>query len=112
MQFCPALFFATALLAATTGALAAAPGEFSLVEGIIKFNAPSVWPVIMQKNEGNPQFIAFQVKDPADEGSGEATRVTVNTKLLDDTSNFQALVNVDVDKGKEMPDYEKRDDGV
>jgi len=101
--------FAGALLSA--GAAAQTPGAFSLNEGIVKFTAPSAWPVIMQKTEGNPQAVAFQVKDPADEGTGEATRVTVSTKLLDDTSNFQALVNADVDKGKQMPDYETRESG-
>jgi len=100
-------FFASALLSA--GAAAETPGEFSLNSGLVKFVAPTTWPVIMQKTEGNPQAVAFQVKDPADEGTGEATRVTISTKLLDDTSNFQALVNADVDKGKQMPDYEKRD---
>lgn len=99
--------FASALLGA--GAAAESPGEFSLNSGLVKFVAPPTWPVIMQKTEGNPQAVAFQVKDPADEGTGEATRVTISTKLLDDTSNFQALVNADVDKGKQMPDYEKRD---
>jgi len=107
MQMRFVYFFAGALLG--TGAAAETPGEFSLNEGIIKFTAPPAWPVIMQKTEGNPQAVAFQVKDPADDGTGEATRVTVSTKLLDDTSNFQALVNADVDRGKQMPDYEKRD---
>ena len=101
-------FFAGSLLL-SAGAAAETPGEFSLNAGIVKFTAPPAWPVIMQKTEGNPQAVAFQVKDPADEGTGEATRVTVSTKLLDDTSNFQALVNADVDKGKLMADYEKRD---
>ena len=105
-----ACIFASTLLAGAAGA--ETPGEFSLNQGYVKFSAPSQWPVILQKTEGNPQVVAFQVKDPADEGSGEATRVTVTTKLLDDTSNFQALVNADVDKGKQMSDYEKRDDGV
>jgi hypothetical protein len=94
------------------GAAAETPGEFTLNQGVVRFVAPPAWPVIMQKTEGNPQVVAFQVKDPADAGTGEATRVTVNTKLLDDTSSFQALVNADVNKGKQMPDYEKRDDGV
>jgi len=104
-------FFAAAALLASSAA-AEAPGEYSLNSGLVKFTAPAAWPVIMQKTEGNPQAIAFQVKDPAEEGSGEATRVTVTTKLLDDPSNFQMLVNADVYKGKQMPDYEKRDDGV
>ena len=102
--------FAVAL-ALSAGAAAETPGEFTLNQGIVKFSAPPAWPVIMQKSEGNPQAIAFQVKDPADEGTGEATRVTVSTKLLDDPSNFQALVNAEVDKGKQMPGYEKSDSG-
>jgi hypothetical protein len=97
------------LLAA--GAGAETPSEYSLNDGAVKFNAPANWPVIMQKTEGSPQVVAFQVKDPADEGSGEATRVTVTTKTLEDTSRFQSLVNADVDKGKQMPEYDKRDSG-
>ena len=87
-------------------------GEFSLAQGFVKFSAPPAWPVIMQKSDGNPQFVAFQVKDPADAGSGEATRVTVETKLMDDSSNFQPMVNVGMDKAKQMPGYEQRSDGV
>jgi hypothetical protein len=102
-------FFAT-LFAAT--AHADDNGVYSLDEGIIKFTAPPAWPVIMQKGEGNPQFVAFQVKDPADTGSGESSRVTVETKLLDDPSNFQAIVNVGMDKAKQMTGYEQHTEGV
>ena len=105
------LVYLVAGILLSAGAAAETPGEFALNQGVIKFTAPPCWPVIMQKTEGNPQVVAFQVKDPADEGSGEATRVTVNTKMLDDTSNFQSLVNADVDKGKQMSEYEKRDSG-
>ena len=105
-----AIFAVVALAAGTARAQSA--GEFSLNEGFVKFSAPPAWPVIMQKSEGNPQFIAFQVKDPADAGSGEATRVTVETKLMDDSSNFQPMVNAGMDKAKQMPGYEQRSDGV
>jgi len=104
--------FAVGLVTAAAAAIAEAPGEFSLYQGIVKFNAPAAWPVILEKTEGTPQFVAFQVKDPADTGSGEATRVTVNTKLLDDSIAFQALVNIEVDKARQMPEFEKREDGV
>jgi hypothetical protein len=87
-------------------------GEYSLDQGFVKFSAPPSWTVIMQKTDGNPQFIAFQFKDPADTDTGEATRVTVDTKLLDDSSNFQAMVNVSVDKAKQIAGYEQRADGV
>jgi hypothetical protein len=102
--------FVSLLLAA--GAGAETPGEYSLNEGSIKFSAPAAWPVIMQKTEGNPQVVAFQVKDPAEEGSGEATRVIVNTKRLEDSGAFKAQVDADVNKAKQMSEYEKRDDGV
>lgn len=103
--------FAATLLAANAS-FAQAPGEFSLDQGFIKFSAPPSWPVIMQKTEGDPQFVAFQVKDPADTGSGEATRVTVETRLLNDSSNFQPMVNRDVDKAKQMSGYEQKSEGV
>lgn len=110
-QFRFLYIFTTAVLAAGT-VQAQTPGEFSLAQGFVKFSAPPAWPVIMQKSDGNPQFVAFQVKDPADAGSGEATRVTVETKLMDDSSNFQPMVNVGMDKAKQMPGYEQRSDGV
>jgi len=53
-------FFAAAVLLASSAA-AEAPGEYSLNSGLVKFTAPAAWPVIMQKTEGNPQAIAFQV---------------------------------------------------
>lgn len=105
-----ALAILTTALAST--ASAQSPGAYSLDQGFIKFNAPPAWPVIMQKTEGDPQFVAFQVKDPADADSGEATRVTVETRLLNDSSNFQPLVNRDVDKAKQMPGYEQQAEGV
>jgi len=101
-----------AALVLSAGAAFAEGGVYSLDQGFVKFNAPPEWPVIMQKTEGNPQFIAFQVKDPADTGTGEATRVTVETKLLDDSSNFQSMVNVGLDKAKQSPGYEQRTEGV
>lgn len=107
-----AFAFLAATMFAAAGAAAQTPGEYSLDQGFIRFSAPPSWPVIMQKTEGDPQFVAFQVKDPADTGSGEATRVTVETRLLNDSSNFQAMVNRDVDKAKQMPGYEQRTDGV
>ncbi len=79
--------------------------DYSLNEGKIHFQAPAEWPMILQKNEGNPQFIAFQVKDPADAGTGEASRVTVTTKLLGDAQRFQEFVNAGIDKAKQTPGY-------
>lgn len=89
-----------------------ASGDYALNDSIVAFKAPPDWPVIMQKTEGNPQFMAFQVKDPADTDTGEATRITVETKLLDDSGNFQAQVNGGLERIKQSPGYEQRSDGV
>ncbi|HZP65908.1 MAG TPA: hypothetical protein VFB32_06330 [Rudaea sp.] len=104
--------YIAAIAALLSGLAHAEAGRYSLDQGFVNFTAPPEWPVIMQKTEGNPQFIAFQVKDPADTDSGESTRVTVETRLLDDSSNFQPNVNAAVDKAKQLPGYEQRNDGV
>ncbi len=89
--------------------------DYSLNEGKIHFQAPTEWPMILQKTEGNPQFTAFQVKDPADANTGEASRVTVTTKLLGDAQHFQAFVDAGIDKAKQTtgytPDTENKDSG-
>ena len=109
------IFTVAALVAGVAGvaqAQGAGAGDYTLGQGFVAFKAPPEWPVIMQKTEGNPQFIAFQVKDPADSGTGEASRVTVETKLLDDSGNFQAQVNGGLARVKQSPGYEQRSDGV
>lgn len=88
------------------------PGtHYALYEGAVKFSAPAGWPAIMQKTEGTPQFVAFLIKDPADPGSGEASQVSVEAKLLNDASTFAALVNAAADKAKQTPGYEAHADG-
>jgi hypothetical protein len=106
------VYLAAFAIIAAVCAHAQGAGDYALAQGFVTFKAPPEWPVIMQKAEGNPQFIAFQVKDPADAGTGEASRVTVETKLLDDSGNFQAMVNGALARVKQSPGYEQRTDGV
>lgn len=98
-----------ALLSGVSAAAAAA--DYTLNDGAIAFSAPSEWPVIMQMSEGNPQVIAFQVKDPADSGTGEATRVTVTTRKFDDAQAFQTFVNQSLEKARQTPGYESETSG-
>ena len=84
----------------------AAAADYALYENIIKFKAPSDWTVIMEKKEGNPQFIAFQVHDPADPESNEITEITVNARLMHDSSFFQQQVDAATDKAKQLPGFE------
>jgi hypothetical protein len=103
---------ALALLLCASGAVAQSKSDYTLYENIIKFKAPSEWPVIMEKKDGNPQFIAFQVRDPADANSTELSQVTVNAKLLHDSSFFQQQVDAATDKAKQLPGFEQVTEGV
>ena len=87
-------------------ASAAVASDHDLFERIIKFKAPSDWSVIMEKKEGNPQFIAFQIRDPADAASNEITQVTVNARLMHDSSFFQQQVDAATDKAKMLPGFQ------
>ncbi|MEO8672032.1 MAG: hypothetical protein ABI411_12015 [Tahibacter sp.] len=80
-------------------------GNFTLNEGSVHFSAPTEWSVIMQMTEGSRQVIAFQVKDPADTGSGEASRVSVTTRKLEDAKAFQDFVGTSMDKARQTPSY-------
>lgn len=88
-------------------ASASAPGEYELNDGSIHFSAPPDWNVIMQKTEGDPQVLAFQVRDPAEAGTEEATRVSVTTRKLDAGAAFQAFVNTALEKARQMSGYEQ-----
>lgn len=97
------LFAFLVLLIASSSAAAS---EYTLFENIVKFKAPDDWSVIMEKKDGNPQFIAFQIRDPADPASNEITQVTVNAKLMHDSSFFQQQVDAATDKAKQLPGFE------
>lgn len=103
-----ALLFATLVASAT----AAASADFQLNGGSVHFTAPSDWPVIMQMSEGNPQVVAFSVKDPAAAGTDETSRVTVTSKKLNDGAAFQSLVNGALDKAKQQQGYEQDKDST
>jgi hypothetical protein len=99
-----------AAFAETGKATTAGGSAYSLYEGVVKFSAPPNWPAIMQKTEGTPQFIAFLIKNPGDQGGGESAQVSVEAKLINDASTFPALVNAATDKAKQAQGYEARND--
>jgi hypothetical protein len=105
------IFAALALLGASAAA-AAATSDFVLFEKLVKFKVPSDWNVIMEKKDGNPQFMAFQVRDPADPENNEIAQVTVNAKLMHDSTFFQQQVDAATDKAKQLPGFEQVSDGV
>jgi len=103
---------ALALLAFSCLASAEGKSDYTLYEHIVKFKAPADWSVIMENKDGKPQFIAFQVKDPADPKSEELAQVTINAKLLHDSTFFQQQVDAATDKAKQLPGFEPVSEGV
>jgi hypothetical protein len=99
-------------LLTVAGAAGGADLDYSLFDRLVKFKAPADWAAIMEKKSGNPQFMAFQVKDPADKDNTEVTQVTVSAKLMHDSSFFQQQVDAAVDKAKALPGYEAATGGV
>jgi hypothetical protein len=106
------LVAALAALVCSLAIAAESKGDYTLYENIIKFKAPSDWAVIMEKKDGNPQFLAFQIKDPADPASTEISQVTVSAKLMHDSSFFQQQVDLATDKAKALPGFEQVSEGV
>jgi hypothetical protein len=90
----------------------ASAADYSIYENIIKFKTPADWSVIMEKKEGNPQFMAFQIRDAADPGSNEISQVTINARLMHDSSFFQQQVDAATDKAKQLPGFEQVTEGV
>ncbi|MEO7149544.1 MAG: hypothetical protein ABIY40_06390 [Rhodanobacteraceae bacterium] len=94
----------TLLLTLFAAAPAAHAADYSLDDGVVHFAAPDTWPVLMEKQDGDPQFLAFQVRDPASAGDTLA-RITVSTQHAADAAAFQQFVNDGIAKAHKLPGY-------
>jgi len=94
------------LLLATTGALAQDRIAYSLNEGNVDFSVPAGWIAIMEKTDGNPQAIAFQVPDPSAQGSNDSADVTVKTRRLPSASGYAATVEGELGRARAQDGYE------
>jgi hypothetical protein len=79
--------------------------DYSLNDGAIRFKVPADWSMILQKTEGSPQAIAFQVRDPADQGTNTATRVTLDTRRFAGANEFASFVASGMAKAKQIESY-------
>jgi hypothetical protein len=96
------------LLASLTASAAFAQGktDYSLNGDQVRFHVPASWTAIMEKAEGNPQAVAFQVPDPSAQGSEDSANVTVKTRQLKDPSEFTATVQDEFERSKAQGGYE------
>ena len=94
-----ALFGACALTI-TPAAFAA---DYSLANGTVKFAAPDAWPMLMEKLDGSRQFVALQVKNPAD--ANALSRITVTTEQVDGVQGFQKFLSDGTARARKLPGY-------
>ena len=94
-----------ALLSTCTLALAPAAfaADYSLANGVVKFSAPDVWPMLMEKLDGPRQFVALQVKTPDD--ANALARITVTTEQVDGVAGFQKFFNGGTERARKLPGY-------
>ena len=84
----------------------AAAAAYSLAAGSVRFSAPAGWPRIMEKDDGDPQFIAFQVPDPSPTGHEVLARVTVTVHTVSDAQAFKTWVDAGLAKARGLPQYQ------
>jgi hypothetical protein len=85
-----ALLLASNLLAA--GAFAQDKTSYALNEDQVHFQVPAGWSAVMEKKEGNPQAVAFQIPDPTAQGSEDSATVTVKSRLLKNADQFASVM--------------------
>lgn len=82
--------------------------DYALVGGKVRFQAPDAWPAIMQKTNGDPQFFAFQVRNP--KAPDTLTRVTVTTHAISALGDFKAFAKKELADAQHATGYRAIDD--
>lgn len=96
-MICSALFVAMAFAQAST--------DHTLNDGKVHFRVPEGWVTVMTKESGNPQAAAFQVPDPAIQGSDDTATATVKTREMANAGQFTVIVQDEMSRAKEQPGY-------
>jgi hypothetical protein len=99
------------LLAAIGSASAQDRSDYNLNDGKIRFSVPQGWSAIMEKSDGNPQAIIFQVADPATAGTEDTASVTVKTRQLKSETDFVEATQNEMLLSKAQTGYEAALDG-
>lgn len=90
----------TCALAIAPAALAA---NYSLANGAVKFSAPDAWPMLMEKQDGQRQFVALQVKDPSN--TNALARITVTTEQVNGVQGFQQFLSTGTARARKLSGY-------
>lgn len=106
MKMRPLVF--SALCALCIAPLIAHATDYSLDDGQVHFSAPDAWMPIMEKHDGEPQFLALRVNDP-DAPPDTLARITVTTQHANDAQAFQQFVSANVAKARRLTEYHSND---
>lgn len=91
---------------AAPSAFAQGTTDYALNDGQVHFRVPPGWSAIMEKRDGNPQAVAFQVPDAAAQGSEDSATVTVKTRKLNGSAAFAGVVQEELERSKAQTGYE------
>ena len=90
----------------TCAAFAQAKTDYTLNAGSVHFHVPPDWTAIMEKADGDPQAVIFQVPDPAAQGTEDTASVTVKTRSLKSSEEFNGFVTDEFERSKGQAGYE------
>ncbi|HEX7130025.1 MAG TPA: hypothetical protein VF217_08130 [Rhodanobacteraceae bacterium] len=97
-----------AALAMSVAPLIAHAADYSLDDGRVQFSAPDAWTPIMEKHDGDPQFLALRINEP-DAPPDTLARITVTTQHANDAAAFQEFVKANVAKARRLTEYRSND---
>ena len=72
------LLFSGALF--SSALFAQAKTDYALNGDQVRFRVPPDWTAIMEKADGDPQAVIFQVPDPTAQGTEDTASVTIKTR--------------------------------
>ncbi|HJT98541.1 MAG TPA: hypothetical protein VJ696_09520 [Rhodanobacteraceae bacterium] len=85
---------------------AQAKTDYTLNGGQVNFHVPPDWIAIMEKSDGDPQAVIFQVPDETAQGTEDTASVTVKTRTLKAGGDFQGFVTDSFERAKGQTGYE------
>jgi len=83
--------------------LLAHAADYTLDDGAVRFSAPDAWTPLMEKHDGDPQFLALQV--PGAGLEGVLARITVTTQHVADAQGYEQFLDNEVAKARRLPGY-------
>lgn len=99
--------FLPLFLFSTSCAFAQDKTDYALNDGQVHFRVPPDWSAVMEKTEGDPQAIAFQVPDETAKGSEDSATVVVKTRRLRGAAAFAGFVQDEHARAESQGGYEK-----